>query len=100
MGLGDHTLSIDENEVLWAWGYNGNGRLGDGTTTQKTSQVKIMEDVKQVSAGNSHTLAIKNDNSLWAWGINLNGRLGDGTTAQKTSPVKIMEDVKQVSAGG
>ena len=96
---GYHTVEVKSDGTLWTWGYNGNGRLGDGTETDRLSPVKIIDDVKFVSAGIYHTAAIKNDGSLWVWGHNGNGKIGDGTETDRLSPVKIMDDVKFVSAG-
>ncbi|MDR2099255.1 MAG: hypothetical protein LBP40_00315, partial [Campylobacteraceae bacterium] len=36
-----HSLAVDENGTVYAAGLNTNGRLGDGTTTQRTSFVPI-----------------------------------------------------------
>jgi len=106
-----HTMAIKKDGSLWAWGGNYDGILGDGTITtyddyrtviennNKSFPVKIMDDVIQVSAGDTHTMAIKSDGSLWAWGLNISGQLGDGTLENKILPIKIMEDVVQVSAG-
>ena len=102
-----HSLAIDKNGNLWAWGCNGQGRLGDGTTTYRNSpvQIKFGTTFKEVSAGNSHSLAIDSNNLLWAWGYNSNGRLGDGTTTQRNSPVQIkasngtVTQFKQIGAG-
>ena len=100
---GSHTLAIKTDGTLWAWGYNYYGQIGDGTSgssTNKTSPVKIMDNVAQVAAGDSHTLAVKTDGSVWAWGNNNSGQLGDGTSASKTTPVKIMDGgVEKVAAG-
>ena len=84
---------------LWATGYNAYGQLGDGTYSDKSSPVKVMEDVKAVSAGYEHTMIIKNDGSLWVTGANNYGQLGDGTTYSRSSPVKVMEDVEKIEAG-
>ena len=103
---GSHTLAVKEDGSLWAWGYNNYGQIGDGTSgsdNNKTTPVKIMDNVVQVAAGYYHTLAVKADGSLWAWGYNLYGQLGDGTSGSansKATPVKIMDNVSHVAAGG
>ncbi|HQF79165.1 MAG TPA: chromosome condensation regulator RCC1, partial [Spirochaetota bacterium] len=68
----DHTVAIKSNKTLWAWGYNGSGQLGDGTTGNKSSPVQIgsSTDWASVSCGGSHTVAIKSNGTLWAWGYN------------------------------
>jgi len=95
----NHTLAMKTDGSLWAWGYNSDGELGDGTIIDKYTPVKVMENAQSVSGGDNHTLAIKNDGSLWAWGYNGLGQLGDGTTIDKLAPIKVMDNVKSVSAG-
>jgi alpha-tubulin suppressor-like RCC1 family protein len=97
-----HSFVLKTDGSLWAWGGNLNGQIGDGTTTDRYSQVQIgTKEWKQVSAGYNHTLAIKTDGSLWAWGFNMIGQLGDGTNIEKHSPVRIgtASNWKQISAG-
>ena len=94
------SFSICSDNTLWAWGWNAQGQLGDGTTVDKYNPVKIMDDVAAVSADRNSTIAIKTDGSLWAWGSNDSGRLGDGTTIDRLLPVKIMDDVLAVSSKG
>ncbi|MCL1974834.1 MAG: hypothetical protein FWG61_01570 [Firmicutes bacterium] len=97
-----HSLAIKNDGSLWAWGYNDSGQLGDGTLGDtyefRITPVKIMDDVKAISAGRYHSLAIKNDGSLWAWGSNYSGSIGDGTLENQPVPVKIMENVTAASA--
>ena len=66
-------------------------KLGDGTTTDRHTPVKIMDNVASVSAGHYHTLITKTDGSLWACGHNNYGQIGDGTTTDRLIPVKILE---------
>jgi hypothetical protein len=64
---------------LWVWGFNGNGQLGDFSTTQRNTPVTTFSggtNWKQVSAGVNFTAAIKTDGTLWTWGSAAQGRLG------------------------
>ena len=73
-----HSLAIKADGMLWAWGGNSSGQLGDGTTTKRPTPVQIMSQVKTVSAGWHYTMAIKQDGTLWAWGDNQSRRLEKG----------------------
>jgi len=88
---------------VWAWGWNGAGQLGDGTTSDRPRPVKVpnLSDVVGVSAGGYHTLALKGDGTVWAWGWNGVGQLGDGTTVNRPAPVRVpgLSGVVAISAG-
>jgi alpha-tubulin suppressor-like RCC1 family protein len=91
---GAHSFAIKTTGTLWAWGLNTNGRLGDGTTTQRTSPVQIgsSSSWQEISAGDNHSLGIDNG-GLYSWGSPLNGRLGNNTTTPDvTSPTQIGSD--------
>ena len=100
-----HSLGATSSGIAWAWGFNVNGRLGDGTTVSKTSPVSVIGGItnwSQVSAGGSHSLGVTSSGIVWAWGNNVNGQLGDGTIVSKTSPVSVIGGItnwSQVSAG-
>ncbi|OGA48443.1 MAG: hypothetical protein A3G25_17075 [Betaproteobacteria bacterium RIFCSPLOWO2_12_FULL_63_13] len=98
-----HTVVVDGEGKVWAWGVNGRGQLGDGTTTSRAEPVPItgLTGITAISAGLNHTLAIKSDASVLAWGANGSGQLGDGTATDSSSPVAVqgLIGVKAVSAG-
>ena len=75
---------------LFTCGYGQYGRLGDGTTTGRSSPGTTVGGVttwKQVSAGLQYVAAgIKTDGTLWTWGGGQSGGMGDGTTTSRLSP--------------
>lgn len=94
------------NDGLYAWGYNFFGQLGDDTTLDKVTPVKIafpgkapVTTIWAVAAGRYHTLAVT-DGGLFAWGQNTNGTLGDGTRDNSSVPIaiKFPRSVSTVSA--
>ena len=89
----NHSLGLRANGSAWAWGNNTGGRLGDNTTTTKSSPVSVVGGGvlwTQLSAGNYHSLGLRADGTAWAWGNGGNGRLGDNTGVSKTSPVSVV----------
>ena len=91
-----HTLSIQSDGTLWAWGWNIFGQLGDGVGGDSYSPIQIGTDTDWilVATGVGHSVALKAGGTLWAWGYNIYGQLGDGTTVDKHSPVQIEETDK------
>jgi alpha-tubulin suppressor-like RCC1 family protein len=91
---GQYTCAIKPGATLWCWGDNGDGQLGDGTTTPRTSARQVGSATYTAASASKdeaayHTCAIKSDATLWCWGYNGKGQLGDGTTSQRLSPVQV-----------
>ena len=40
-GGGYHSLALKSDGTVWAWGYNGYGQLGDGSTTNRLTPVPV-----------------------------------------------------------
>ena len=83
-----HTCGIKTGGGLWCWGGNWIGQLGDGTTDDRWSPVRIRSDLtwKSVAAGADHTCATTTGGALYCWGNNWTGQLGDGTTSTRITP--------------
>jgi alpha-tubulin suppressor-like RCC1 family protein len=88
---------------IFAWGYNGTGQLGDGTTEERSSPVQVNNLSNAVTlAAKNNSMALKSDGTVWAWGNNNLGQLGNGTTTGSHTPVQAIDlfGVKAISAGG
>ena len=61
-----HTVAVRSDGLLYAWGLNNAGQLGDSTTTNRSSPVLVTSDSSwsSVAAGDSHTLAIHSNGSV------------------------------------
>jgi alpha-tubulin suppressor-like RCC1 family protein len=100
-----HSIGIDKNGQVWGWGYNGQGRLGDNSTTSRLTPVSILGVKKtfcQITAGYSYTIGIDKTGLVWGWGYNNKGQLGDNSTTDKYTPVSILGVKKtfcQINAG-
>jgi alpha-tubulin suppressor-like RCC1 family protein len=85
--------------MLFGWGLNNEGQIGDSTRIVRMSPAQIGSDANwsKVACGSYHSIAIKNDGTLWAWGDNDEGQLGDGKISGQNrrdllSPVQIGSD--------
>jgi alpha-tubulin suppressor-like RCC1 family protein len=89
----EHSLAITSTGQVLAWGFNADGELGDGTTTNRTTPVLASlpagTTVKAIRAGCSHTVALTSGAQILAWGLGDNGRLGDGGTESSSLPVLV-----------
>jgi alpha-tubulin suppressor-like RCC1 family protein len=101
--MGSHSLAINVDGTLWAWGNNGSGALGDGTNNNSSSPIQIdyPSTWSHIAGGQGFSLGIKTDGTLWAWGENEYGQLGTGNTTDNNAPVRIGTDSdwKIVAAG-
>jgi alpha-tubulin suppressor-like RCC1 family protein len=104
-GTSHFSLAVRQNGTAWSWGAGQYGRLGNNSTTARSSPVSVVggfTDWCQISAGNQHAVAIRQNGTVWGWGRNSYGQLGDNTVTCKSSPVSVVggfTDWCQVSAG-
>ncbi|MCL2545639.1 MAG: hypothetical protein FWE06_00395 [Oscillospiraceae bacterium] len=80
---GDHLLALRDDGTVWAWGQNGYGQLGSGTTGtrrhitkenwQPPVQVLHLNNVTAVAASGDHSMALDADGKVWTWGVQADG---------------------------
>ena len=89
--------------MVWAWGLNSEGQLGDGTHTNRTVPVPVLSNIKAIAAGGFHSMALDAGGRVWVWGNNYVGQLGTSDTETSFSPVLMAGNfntrIKAISAG-
>jgi alpha-tubulin suppressor-like RCC1 family protein len=114
----EYVTALKNDGTVWAWGRNGYGQLGNGSTSDcltpaqtlkgaSESATDFLTGVTQISAGRGHTLALKSDGTVWAWGDNYYGQLGVNSFTNSATPVQVLgvggfdylRDIIHVSAG-
>jgi alpha-tubulin suppressor-like RCC1 family protein len=100
-------LAVTTTGQVYAWGNNTEGQLGDGTTKQRLTPVRVHlpagTKVTAVRPGAYYTLALTASGKVLAWGSNADGQLGTGSTKSSRLPVPVKlptgVTVKAISAG-
>ncbi len=89
-----HTCALDTNGVVFCWGANGGGQLGDGTTTPHTTPSPVASasgTFTEVSSGETFTCAVATGGTVSCWGSNFRGQLGRGDTINSTTPIAVLQ---------
>lgn len=104
MSAAHHNLVVLDDGAVLAWGWNFGGRLGDGTTEDRSAPVTVLNPgsgVVAVAAGNLVSTALRADGAVLAWGSG--GSVGDGTRISRSTPgpvPRLRGPVRAVSSGG
>lgn len=65
----DHTVALKADGTVWTFGYNGNGQLGTGDTSNRYKPTKVnIENAIDIAAGDQYTLVLTKDRkSIFIW---------------------------------
>src|SRR5680860_42190 len=97
---GYHTCAIASDDLVYCWGWNNNGQVGNNSTTDSwvpvvvnmTNGVSALygKTIKSITAGAGHTCTIASDNLAYCWGYNGDGALGNNSTTTSWVPVAVI----------
>ena len=118
----EFALALGANGVVYAWGRNQLGQLGNGTNDAGSAFGEPSQDyayanpvlngttgnpltrVAGIAGGGFHALAVLGDGTVMAWGSNTVGQLGNGTSGPGTdsftpTQVSALVSAASVAAG-
>jgi alpha-tubulin suppressor-like RCC1 family protein len=103
---GSHSIALAEDGTVYTWGNNSNGQLGDNSTTQRETPVKVLKGdysgttylgddsnnkIIAVAVSEYNSIALAADGTVYCWGNNNFGQIGDNTTTTpRINPVKVL----------
>lgn len=93
------------NGTVWAWGSGSHGQLGDGSTRNSASPVRVkfpagvtIASIPTNSMPWDTAYAIDTTGRVWGWGANAGGELCLGNVQSHSTPVKLpLADVTAVA---
>ena len=83
-----HSLALDGQGRVWAWGRNTFAQVSPATDVSVASPVQVsgLPRIVAIAAGLGSSLALDVNGRIWGWGLNQFGELGQGTTGFTLQP--------------
>ena len=107
-----HSLALTDDGMVYTWGRNDTGQLGNNATTDVMLPVTVTvtgtpmsnKTIVEIASGARHSLAIDSSGKVYAWGHNGSGQLGNNLTVNALTPVAVQapadKNIIQVSGSG
>lgn len=99
-----HSCGLSEANLVFCWGRNTEGELGDSSFIDRLNPVRVRGSTPFVTlrVGSRHNCALTAGGTAYCWGSNSNGRLGMGDTLTRTVPDQVSGGLTfaQVGVGG
>ncbi len=86
-----HTCGLTTTNHVYCWGWNRDGEIGVGSTTDRpyATQIGTTQTFGVPSAGGAHSCAVAAGGSAYCWGLNLTGQIGDSSTVSRSAPTAV-----------
>lgn len=85
-----HSCALQSDGLLWCWGKNRYGQLGNNSTFDSAIPIPVSEHrFTAVAVGTDHTCAIDTQQVVWCWGVNAQHRLGLPGTSSRLVPTRV-----------
>lgn len=107
LAVGGHFyIAVTTEGTAYAWGENGKGQLGDGTSTDRGRPVlvrdldgKPMTGIVAAAAGVDFAMFLKSDGTVWATGNNDIGQLGANSASAFVPNPSLVKDSSGLAFG-
>ena len=101
-----HSIALAKDGTVYTWGYGNNGQLGNNSTTNTSTPIKVLKGdysgstylgddsnnkIVAITAGGAYSLALGADGTVYTWGNNSSGQLGDNTTTNSSLPKRVLK---------
>ncbi len=88
-----HTCAVTyPDNQAYCWGSNFRGKLGDGSTNDRTTPVAVIggHRFRDATTGWDHSCGVTTANEAYCWGSNTDGQVGDGSLLNRRQrPVRV-----------
>ena len=88
-----HTCALTTEGKAYCWGQDGNGQLGNNSTTKSSIPVAVQMPAgvsfQSIVANGFHTCALTTEGKAYCWGWNGYGQLGNNSTTDSRIPAAV-----------
>lgn len=100
----DFSCGIDREEVVWCWGSNRLGQLGNASLIDDNPTAQLVPEVEgavEVAVARGHACARLRNGTARCWGRANRGQVGTGAVADVAAPAPIseLEGIEQLAIG-
>lgn len=100
----EQACALTPRGAAYCWGNNDAGKLGDGTTTDRSRPTAVAGDLTfaDITIGYYHACGLTAAGKAYCWGKNEFGQVGDGSTTDRSVPSPVAGSLvfTQLAAGG